>query len=780
MVESGDLDTKEIPWSSFFVPNNSLSTFFSMRRNVLAVALGLFSISASAWAQSYSAFSACDLNLDGIVNSADADLAVSMILTPATCSANIVGLGLCNLVVVQRVVNAAIPGGTCVVGNSSSSQSVTLPIEVMNSDTQSVQVSVPSVPAGTTQLWMQIHGLEYETQASVQVNGGGWIPITTSNLTFYGLESSFGGLGGGFSTLAVTMNLSSGTVVLGTNTICWRFNGTNGISSGFRVLAVNFQSSGTNLISSSAFTQANPSTWLPPLNDPTDIAAGQTLWSTATLTDPVAGGSPVLSTATCGNCHAVDGRDLKYFNYSNTVIQARAMFHGLSATQAAQIASYIRSLNVPNPGLPWNPPYQPGAGLDSQPVTNWSAGAGLSAVLGSDAAMLPYVAPSGTPSDFSPAGHLNVRETPLAMQLADWNHWLPTIYPGDTFGSAFTSNAAFTDYGTIRNMLGTPPASASTYNNVAVNGPSWGADLSTFGTGLTPAATSSLWSNPATARQFYSLYQWRVAKMWEINQEWQLEGLSQAVFGAKAEPRAWFTNIPFETSPNINHIPPGSPGLLNGEVSAFEYVANSWYITEMVLNSNNQLGCNSPMDFGYTLGVLNTLVAQTNTPQAMLYLEVLTRGLQVSNNTGMNPSAPCGSGGVIPNDSDPDFLLNTPIIWSGLSSSQRSTLLTNYIVNWEAYISSFTPAMWYTNVTSPTEEVYAANPWADFASAVAYIIPHATYWGMSSTVANALEAWAASVWTSSPYNNGGTFSWPKTLTSVCSTGSSGVVTCSTD
>jgi hypothetical protein len=63
-------------------------------------------------------FSACDLNQDGVVNSLDANLAVSMILTPATCDANIVGAGVCNVVVVQRVVNAGLPGGTCLPGNS--------------------------------------------------------------------------------------------------------------------------------------------------------------------------------------------------------------------------------------------------------------------------------------------------------------------------------------------------------------------------------------------------------------------------------------------------------------------------------------------------------------------------------------------------------------------------------------------------------------------------------------------------------------------------------------
>jgi len=59
----------------------------------------------------------CDLNDDGVVNILDANLAVSMSLGQAPCTANIDGNDVCNVVVVQRVVNAA-NGGTCVTGNS--------------------------------------------------------------------------------------------------------------------------------------------------------------------------------------------------------------------------------------------------------------------------------------------------------------------------------------------------------------------------------------------------------------------------------------------------------------------------------------------------------------------------------------------------------------------------------------------------------------------------------------------------------------------------------------
>jgi hypothetical protein len=68
-------------------------------------------------AASGSGVNPCDLNNDGVVNVLDENLAVSMSLGQAPCTANIDGADICNVVIVQRVVNAA-NGGVCITGNS--------------------------------------------------------------------------------------------------------------------------------------------------------------------------------------------------------------------------------------------------------------------------------------------------------------------------------------------------------------------------------------------------------------------------------------------------------------------------------------------------------------------------------------------------------------------------------------------------------------------------------------------------------------------------------------
>jgi hypothetical protein len=87
-----------------------------------ALAAGLLLCSASAWGQT----NACDLNNDGKVDSTDVQSALNMSLGVTTpCTANVYGANVCNVVVVQRVINAAL-GGTCLTGTGTVAHSVTL------------------------------------------------------------------------------------------------------------------------------------------------------------------------------------------------------------------------------------------------------------------------------------------------------------------------------------------------------------------------------------------------------------------------------------------------------------------------------------------------------------------------------------------------------------------------------------------------------------------------------------------------------------------------------
>jgi hypothetical protein len=297
------------------------------------------------------------------------------------------------------------------------------------------------------------------TKASLRVNGGA--PIALKYYTGDGVvhgnpaiqmmpaDKLYGGIGGGFRTVRFTVPATG--LKVGNNTLTFEHTNPDTRSIGFRIIDLTVRQGTIDVIPLSQRKMVNPALWQPAL-PAADIAAGRALWSQRNvLYDPfmdsldgqMKGGAMSGNIkASCADCHARDGRDLHYFRFSDESIAARSKMHALTPLQGNQIAAYIRSLtNVPAPAgaWPWNPPYQPGPGLDSKPASSWAAGAGLDAVLDKDADMKQYMFPGGRTDPASVAAvvdrysTLNLRELPLSIQLPDWNNWLPRVHPIDAF-----------------------------------------------------------------------------------------------------------------------------------------------------------------------------------------------------------------------------------------------------------------------------------------------------------------------------------------------------------
>jgi len=650
---------------------------------------------------------------------------------------------------------------------------ITLPVEVMgaNGTTVAAVVNVPTVPSGSNTMQMRVHGVKYETEASVQVNGSTWVPLNSATVTLLGNAKAFGGIGGGFNTLDLTVPVPAGTIVAGNNTINFRFNATDGRTSGFRVLSFNFlDPNGKSLVPSTAFVQDDPSTWQPPFSDATNIAAGQALWRGASLTVPQSTG-PASILATCGSCHTQDGRDLKYFNYSNNAIIARSVFHGLTAQQGQQIASYIRTLPVNNPGRPWNPPYQPGPGLDSQPVSNWAAGAGLDAVVNNYQDQLNDLFPGGIQdSVFSAQGTVNQREIRVPFQLMDWNEWLPSVHPMDAFGAAFTNSMYNTTYQTLRATL--KVGDATTYSSGVVQQlfSAFDGYRQEFWMSFAAARESASFWTPYNTAVAYSVPLWGMVKSWELNNEFQLEGLAQAFYGPQGSPRAWAGNFPFNSSPNIDKIPPTN--LKNGLQSTHDYVAFTWYHLQLILNDSNKQDNNTyPIDFGYVYGMISAMASMVH-PASALHYEWLIRGLQIENN-GIGPDLG-GAGWQWPITNFVPLVEPPNWTWVGESLATRAALAEGFVKSWLAVVTGFTPQQfykggWATAAEVPIRGLTAASS-GRFIDALWYSIPQLRNLGVSQIVINQAAAWAQTIW---PQVN-----WSATTTATCTAGSWPV--CSTE
>jgi len=133
----------------------------------------------------------------------------------------------------------AIHGGS----SEAASKRLILPIEIMGADGTTVTQTVTlrdGQSESVRSLWLQVHGLRYSEQASVQVNESPWIRLENGRVTVAEPARSFGSIGGGFRTVVLTVPLANNTVGAGANVVRFRFNRTDGLANGFRVLAWNF------------------------------------------------------------------------------------------------------------------------------------------------------------------------------------------------------------------------------------------------------------------------------------------------------------------------------------------------------------------------------------------------------------------------------------------------------------------------------------------------------------------------------------------------------------
>ncbi|MBD2768985.1 T9SS type A sorting domain-containing protein [Hymenobacter sp. BT664] len=547
-----------------------------------------------------------------------------------------------------------------------SAQTVTLPIEVLGAE-GTVETVTVNVPTGSlaSGLWLQVNNLSYANKASVRINDGPWVNLNNSTVRFTERERNLGGIGGArafFGTIKLTLPVAAGAVRNGNNTVAFRFNSSDGVSIGYRVLKLNFvDEGGRKLVPATAFVEDNPATWVAPQNNAAAIAAGKTLWETASLRSSYLANNHVLN-AKCEDCHAKNARDLKYFSYSNKSIIERVKFHGLSQDQGEKIASYVRSLNMKQPGRPWNPPYQPGPGLESKPVDEWAAGAGIDAVLDNDEEGLPYLFPNGiTAAGFDFTGKFNPREIPIGMMLPDWKHWLPTVHPLDQGGGDFSEVDRL--YNNLR-------------NNLATRGPEYKIDRFGFESGSAnfqdAVGRFSEWiprNGNNTKQEIESIYSaqlWKLVKMWELHQEFALEGLGQQKHGNEGgEPRMWLTGghyTAFRASPFMQGIDSGEgQNMVGHSAQNSEAIGNMWYHLQLLLSlGGRRPGVTGiqPYDWGYAYGKFNDLASYNHESELMRFLVHAIAGVQASNN-GLKP------GEHTPGSTDAPFdFAWSPRIWA--------------------------------------------------------------------------------------------------------------------
>lgn len=544
-------------------------------------------------------------------------------------------------------------GGTGGIAGGTGIATVVLPVEVLGAPGYTQTIALPLPEGRAARLALRTHRAAFEDasvqpqrgpKASVSLNGGPFVGLVNANVTCAAHEAAYGCLSGAYHTVRLRLDidaLGAPGPRAGDNELRFRFEATDGQTSGWRVLEVNFLDEANQpLVPASVFAHDDPAAWRPPHDTPESIAEGKALFEARVLEEsPLTPNNKLL--ASCADCHAQDGRDLAYFNFSNWSIEARSQFHGLSRREGQLIASYVRDrgrelarasgVSPTRWGRPWNPPYQPGPGLDDEPVFVWAAGAGVDAVAEEDVSTLGNLAegeptPARLAAALSPGGDVNHRTLPVALQLPDWNDWLPEVHPLDIWGARFErpgyeigTAAPFAAYedaraklaaGDLRGGLTKLDFFAGRVHSHAGGRLIDLVDFEETYEGALSMAVSGMnllvYEGPSVRsvdREVAnrSLRHWSSVKQWELVHGFGLEGRAQELRGPTAEPRSWLTQ-----ARNVFELAPHRAAHDNTHFSyqselVGKYFSTAWYELQVVLNAGRGFAepTLSPVDWNY-------------------------------------------------------------------------------------------------------------------------------------------------------------------------------------
>lgn len=608
---------------------------------------------------------------------------------------------------------------------------VVLPIEVFGEDghIEAVQVDVAN-PAGVDSMYLVGHALGYhnspdlwngvierDDKASYRVNGGQWRPISNANANVRYPEREYLGIGGGYHTVRLSVPVTG--VIAGANTIEFRFNGTEGVSSGYRILELDLLGAGgASHIGNTTFVQDDPEAWEAPTgyDSPADVAAGEQLWTerNSLINSPLPGSTTIV--ASCSDCHAYSGYDLKYFNYSNTSIIERSKFHGLSEEEGSQIAAYIRQVDLDRDdgretspyAQPWNPPYQPGVNLTDRGEDDWSAGAGLEAVLDSDDDLAHYLFPdqNGNVPNFAPSredirrafhvgtwegsdehawgNRVDIQNQPIALQLPDWNNWLPDIHPLDVYGfNAFTSTEPWQYHLEMYSRLDSSPelqGEIDQYRTFLVSTNNGASGLEEVfsrlmnGHDLSMLSDFDYTSDPsAHFLGRLSYHGWQSVKTWEVVNRYKLQDLGSELFEGLVVPDPWEgagdriraigsrgevevpyfwpmpNNTVFDLAPHKNAKPywPHEGPYGQSELLS-QFYSTAWYEVQLML-TRGLVGVQAsngggPIDWAYQNALIGSLEDLSSVSNFWRRIRTRVIGIQTHNNYWMQRTT--GHGGM--------------------------------------------------------------------------------------------------------------------------------------
>jgi hypothetical protein len=486
---------------------------------------------------------------------------------------------------------------------------------------------------------------------------------------------------------------------------------------------------------------------------------------------------------------------MSYFSFPRVAVMGAAKRFGASDLDANNIYNYIwkkraTETNSYGFGRVWNPPYQPGPGLDAKPVRQWAAGAGLNAIVNSDYEMFPDLFGGNTVSyqavtNAYAKDAFNTRQQRINIPLPSIYHWYPKYHPYYSYTSFRTSDAWKIYNGDIpcNGVNGGVRAFASALSSGLPVYPDSLYGFNVYWHGywwnflLTIRATAV--DNP-TGRRVTDFGNWHMIKTLEMMQEFGLE--SKTLPSTARDSRQWFDFAAFDLAPNILNTPPAADGLNDGTSLMRRYFTVAWYQVQISLNPGNYSdGIMKteirPMDWPYAYGFfLEMSAVEGGVTSSGMWMQNVIKAFQCQDfttgklhqNDGWSPqrnSSLCWLVNPALNGNNGLGLLHSN---SDIPTAQFTAFYDALTRYWLMKCKQFTAAQYYATawggdaswsgprLANHTDGYFGYNTTNgeyDLPEAVWYVIPQVRSHGVNTATINELKNWAAATWPQANWNS---------------------------
>ncbi|CCW36549.1 hypothetical protein CTKA_01328 [Chthonomonas calidirosea] len=390
-----------------------------------------------------------------------------------------------------------------------------------------------------------------------------------------------------------------------------------------------------------------------------------------------------------------------------------------------------------------------------------------------------------------------MRELPIDMPLLDWNHWLPTLSPVDytlNFFAPAQSNSPFVMSWSQRyqDILTHLQNNFSRYLNKPIGTrpdgqPLTSSDFKTeqdaWATGaLTPLPqfAANVTTDQQKAELIYSLAQWRMVRVWELQQRFGLDTMGQTIFtnmgsstNNRIEPLTWSNAFAFDLAPKALHTEDGTAKDANGNKilsqgvplgnswAGNQYLDDEWYWMQLILNPGNGKGSgNVPVDWGYIPDVVARTGQVTGESQWLRLVALIIKGSQERDNgIGYVMSTPWDGADPGWNPYRVDYLF-TLFYWLNVgqdevNSQVKAQVIDAMIQSWLAKNEEYTVSQWFTPWQSPQAQQWdpSMNPNAlptfyatNFESQVYTWLSMAKQAGVSDQTLIRVVKWLQTMW----------------------------------